>query len=107
MSSATPRLSFAGGTLLLAGMTPTTVRQVFDPQPWTWDSRVGAWRCDAIEYLSVRRSLQRNGWTFAGTTTNTITIPLGYAHQVDGQTMIPEPTAGRPVSWGQIKRKYR
>ena len=50
---------------------------------------------------------QRNGWTFAGTTTNTITIPLGYAHQVDGQTMIPEPTAGRPVSWGQIKRKYR
>lgn len=64
MSSATPRLSFAGGTLLLAGMTPATVRQVFGPQPWTWDSRVSAWRCDAIEYLSVRRSLQRNGWTF-------------------------------------------
>ncbi len=52
-------------------------------------------------------SSQRKGWTFSGVTSNTITIPPGYAHQVDGQTMVPEPTAAHPVSWGAIKRKYR
>jgi hypothetical protein len=51
---------------------------------------------------------QRAGWTFAGVTSNsTVSIPPGYAHQVDGQTMIPLPTAAHPASWGQIKAKYR
>jgi hypothetical protein len=50
---------------------------------------------------------QRKGWTFAGVTENTASIPTGYAHQVDGQTMIPEPTPARSASWGEIKRKYR
>ena len=51
---------------------------------------------------------QRAGWTFAGVTGNsTVSIPQGYAHQVDGQTMIPLPVPAHTTSWGQIKRKYR
>jgi hypothetical protein len=51
---------------------------------------------------------QRAGWTFAGVTGNsTVSIPQGYAHQVDGQTLIPLPTPAHNTSWGQIKRKYR
>jgi superfamily II DNA or RNA helicase len=65
MSSATPRLSFAGGTLLLEGMTAAVVRQVFRPSVWSWDGRVGAWRCDALAYLAVRQSLRDSGLAFA------------------------------------------
>jgi hypothetical protein len=50
---------------------------------------------------------QRSGWTFAGVTENTTSIPEGYAHQVDGQTHIPLPTPARSASWGEIKRRYR
>lgn len=50
---------------------------------------------------------QRTGWTFAGVTGNTTSIPQGYAHQVDGQTFIRLPTPARSASWGQIKRIYR
>ena len=64
MPPAPPRLRFAGGTLLLEGMAPASVKRLFQPQPWVWDPRVSAWRCDALEYLSVRRSLQKSGWTF-------------------------------------------
>ena len=50
---------------------------------------------------------QRTGWTFAGTTTNTASIPEGYDHQVDGQTFLNKPTPATAASWGAIKRKYR
>jgi len=50
---------------------------------------------------------QRLGWQFAGVTGNTISVPQGYAHQVDGQTLLQLPTASLPTSWGQLKRKYR
>ena len=33
----------------------------------------------------------RFGWTFAGTTGNSTTIPTGYDHQVDGQTFLKPP----------------
>jgi superfamily II DNA or RNA helicase len=65
MPAALPGLSFAGGTLVLHGMAPAAVRQVFGPQPWVWDRRVGAWRCDAIEYPAVRQALQNHGAPFA------------------------------------------
>jgi superfamily II DNA or RNA helicase len=58
-------LSFAGGTLVLQGMAPALVKQVFGPQPWAWDRRVGAWRCDALEYDAVRQTLQKSGVPFA------------------------------------------
>jgi hypothetical protein len=50
---------------------------------------------------------QRNGWQFAGLTKNTISVPDGYAHQVKGEAMIPQPTPTRSSSWGQLKRIYR
>ena len=62
-----PRLSFAGGTLVLENMAPATVQKVFGPEPWVWDSRVGAWRCDAVEYLAVRRALGNGGFAYENT----------------------------------------
>lgn len=47
------------------------------------------------------------GWTFAGTTSNTLSIPAGYDHQVDGQTFLNEPTPARTDTWGGLKRRYR
>src|SRR2546422_7886405 len=64
MSARLGRLSFAGGTLVLEGLPPEAVRQAFVPQPWVWDQRVGAWRCDALEYDAVRRSLLLTGCRF-------------------------------------------
>jgi superfamily II DNA or RNA helicase len=57
----TARLSFVGGTLVLEGVAPATIKQVFGAQPWVWDRRVSAWRCDAVEYLQVRRTLRQSG----------------------------------------------
>lgn len=50
---------------------------------------------------------QRLGWTFAGTTGNSTTIPTGYDHQVDGQTFLNPPTTTRTGTWGGIKLRYR
>ncbi len=47
-------LSFDRGTLLLAGLERTESPTIADPSIWAWDPRVGAWRCDAIHYSSVR-----------------------------------------------------
>lgn len=49
----------------------------------------------------------RQGWTFAGNTGNSSTIPNGYDHQVDGQTFLKPPVATRPGTWGGIKSRYR
>ena len=64
---AIPRLSFADGTLLFEGMPPQTVRKIFGPKLWVWDSRVSLWRTDAIEYLPIRRLLTTNGIAFTDT----------------------------------------
>lgn len=50
---------------------------------------------------------QRLGWTFAGTSGNSVTVPTGYAHQVDGQTFLNPPTSTHTGSWGGIKARYR
>lgn len=50
---------------------------------------------------------QRVGWTFAGGTGNSSTIPDGYEHQIDGQTFLQPPTAARSGSWGGLKARYR
>jgi len=50
---------------------------------------------------------QRIGWTFAGTSGNSNTIPTGYDHQVDGQTFLNAPTLTRTGTWGGIKARYR
>jgi hypothetical protein len=50
---------------------------------------------------------QRLGWTFAGTSGNSVTVPTGYAHQVDGQTFLNPPTSTHTGSWGGLKARYR
>jgi superfamily II DNA or RNA helicase len=67
MPAPIPTLSFAGGTLVLHGMTSWSIRQVFGAGWWRWDSRVAAWRCDALEYMNVRRALAENGRAFTDT----------------------------------------
>jgi superfamily II DNA or RNA helicase len=62
-----PRLSFTGGTLVLENMAPPAVQEVFGAEPWVWDRRVSAWRCDALEYLTVRRSLGNSGLAYENT----------------------------------------
>jgi len=57
------RLSFAGGTLLLEGMSRRDLERVFDVPSWVWDPRVEAWRCDAQWYTAVVRQLGEAGWT--------------------------------------------
>jgi len=46
-------LSFDRGTLLLQGLDPGRLPVVGDSRIWTWDPRVGAWRCDAIHYTAA------------------------------------------------------
>ena len=50
---------------------------------------------------------QRLGWTFAGTSGNSVTVPTGYDHQVDGQTFLNPPTSTHTGTWGGIKARYR
>ncbi len=49
--------------------------------PWTWDTRVGAWRCDAIHYRAV-------------------TAALGQQFTEGYQDDVPQPVS---VSWSQIQ----
>ncbi len=50
---------------------------------------------------------QRLGWTFAGATANSLDVPAGYLHQVDGQIFLDRPVPSTPTSWGKIKASYR
>ena len=52
-------LSFDRGTLLLASPTPRELATLSESDVWKWDARVGAWRCEAIRYASVRAALAR------------------------------------------------
>ena len=47
-------LSFDRGTLLLTGLEGRESPNAVGLSVWTWDARVGAWRCDAIHYASIR-----------------------------------------------------
>jgi len=64
MAAGTSRLSFAGGTLVLQGMQPNAVKQLFPAPTWAWDGRVSAWRCEALHYLAVRRALRGSGLAY-------------------------------------------
>jgi superfamily II DNA or RNA helicase len=52
-------LSFDRGTLLLKGLDRGQLPAECGLPDWTWDPRVGAWRCDAIHYRLVRANLDR------------------------------------------------
>ncbi|MBL7153004.1 MAG: hypothetical protein ISS79_04760, partial [Phycisphaerae bacterium] len=51
MESQTPiSLSFDRGTLLLRGLERKDSPNVPGSSVWMWDTRLAAWRCDAIYY---------------------------------------------------------
>jgi superfamily II DNA or RNA helicase len=50
-------LKFDRGTLLLAGVGREHLCDISGPSVWTWDSRVEAFRCDAIHFAAVRAAL--------------------------------------------------
>jgi len=75
-------LSFDRGTLLLTGASRSELADVHSscstgvrcPVDWTWDGRVGAWRCDAIYYGLVCNALiMRFGARFS----DAVTQPVG------------------------------
>jgi superfamily II DNA or RNA helicase len=95
-----PRLSFAGGTLVLDGMTSTTVGHVVGPGCWRWDPRVPAWRSDALEYPAILRALRshRCGFTDAVPQWGRVTWP-----QVELPELRPEQTAAL-TAWKTTRR---
>jgi superfamily II DNA or RNA helicase len=52
-------LSFERGTLLLRGVQGRELAPAPGAVLWTWDARVGAWRCEAIHYSVMRDTLGR------------------------------------------------
>jgi len=50
-------LSFDRGTLLLTNVVRKELPDIAASSVWRWDSRVGAWRCDAIHYAAIRKFL--------------------------------------------------
>ncbi len=61
MPAVKPQLSFAGGTLLLAGLPSQGVAAIAASGAWVWDGRVRAWRSDAIQYVHVLHTLASAG----------------------------------------------
>ena len=55
--SPTPTLSFDRGTLLLKGAASREMVSADRARAWTWDSRISAFRTDAIHYPAVRTEL--------------------------------------------------
>lgn len=50
MSQQPLKLSFADGTLTLAGSVPRLIRAKLLTRGWVWDLRASVWRCDAFHY---------------------------------------------------------
>jgi superfamily II DNA or RNA helicase len=93
-------LTFASGTLLLQGLSPAAVRQVFGEQPWSWDARVKGWRCDALWYISVRQSLKSSGRAFVDTVPQWSRVRWP---QVQLPALRPEQSAG-VAAWKAARR---
>lgn len=53
-------IEFSGGTLLLKGVSPERLSDWFPDVTWVFDHRVGAFRCDAMEYSQVVRGLNQH-----------------------------------------------
>ena len=59
-----PILSFSGGTLLLQGVSRRDIDREFAGGSWRWDSRVSAWRCDAVRYPTIVGEFEQAGCDF-------------------------------------------
>lgn len=58
MGSMGASLRYDRGTILLEGLDGQTVAAIFGEGLWTWDSRVSAFRCEAVHYAAVRAALR-------------------------------------------------
>src|SRR5207248_1148020 len=56
-------LRFDRGTLLLSGRSVAGPVSLSRSEPWTWDERVGAWRCLAVHFAELRDWLRRRADT--------------------------------------------
>jgi superfamily II DNA or RNA helicase len=54
-------LAFRDGTLVFVGVSRAGWQGVLEPGRWSWDSRAGVWRCDALHYAEVADRLRRAG----------------------------------------------
>jgi hypothetical protein len=97
--------SFTDGTLFLTG-TLQNFRIVFNTNTGSgsFESEFTATGGSQIGNIPLN---QRDGWTFSGATSNSLDVPSGYAHQIDGQTFLDEPVHSQSSSWGRIKAIYR
>ncbi len=65
-------LQYDRGTLVLRGWTESALEKVFDGppgsgNPFLWDPRIKAMRCDAVHYANVARQLEQKAWGFTDT----------------------------------------
>ena len=91
-------LLFERGTLLLTGPTGNQGPETRVSGIWKWDSRVEAWRCDAIHYATVGKALvERFGESF----TDEVMKPAGISWpKVNLPKLRPEQTAAL-AAWNQ------
>jgi len=97
--------TFVDGTAILVGEL-TNFRFVIDTATNTGSFEANFEATGGTQLGNIPLD-QRVGWTFAGSTGNSTTIPNGYDHQIDGQTFLQVPTATRTGTWGGIKARYR
>lgn len=97
--------SFVDGTAILVGNL-TNFRYLFNTANNTGSFEADFEAVGGSQLANIPLN-ERMGWTFAGATGNSTTIPTGYDHQVDGQTFLLPPVSSRPGSWGVIKARYR
>ena len=97
--------SFIDGTAILVGEL-TNFRYIFNEDKDSGSFEANFEVTGGTQFGNIPAN-QRVGWTFAGTTGNSTTIPTGYDHQVDGQTFLNPPTSTRPGTWGGLKARYR
>ena len=91
-------LSFERGTLLLTNVVRKELPDIVASSVWRWDSRVGAWRCDAIHYAAIRKSLvERFGAHFSDNVMEPACISFS---KVDLPRLRPEQTEAL-AAWSQ------
>jgi hypothetical protein len=97
--------TFTDGTLILEG-TLTNFQLVFNVtnNSGSYNSDFEATGGSQIGNIPVS---DRSGWTFSGATGNALNIPLGYAHQIDGQVFLENVTESHMATWGAVKALYR
>ena len=97
--------TFNDGTLYLSGPI-TNFRFVFNTTDNS-GSFEGVFEATGGSQISNIPVNNRQGWTFAGATSNDLNRPAGYAHQIDGQIILEQVVPTRNESWGKLKANYR